>query len=449
MKIKFLGAAGTVTGSSYVLTSGSGQAILIDLGMFQGLPAIEELNYQPYAYDPSKLSGAILTHAHLDHCGRLPILLPKGFTGKVWMTPATRDLTELSLLDAAKIAKTNQKPFLYDKDLVEQMLGQFATKEYRTPFQMGDFSVTFRDAGHILGSATVEIEDKSANGDIRKIVFSGDLGNSPEDLLEPTEQIGSADAVVMESTYGDSLHPKEDPAETLLKEVQTVEKTGGTLLLPSFSLERTQELLHIIRHLKEDGQISARTPVYMDSPMAEHATEIYLNYPRLFNDHVREELQNGNPFDFPGIELVQGREESEAIYEQPGSKVIIAGGGMMTGGRIVTHAAHYLPMANTRLLILGYQGEGTLGRALQEGTTDVMIDKVSVKVAATVTSTRAMSSHADQGQLLTWLKNIQGVKKVFLTHGEDPARAALSEKITASLSLQDVTLPKMNEEIAL
>src|SRR5215213_9903099 len=168
MKIKFLGAAGTVTGSSYVLTSGSGQSILIDLGMFQGVPEIERLNYESFDYDCSRLSGAVLTHAHLDHCGRLPIILPKGFKGQIWMTPATRDLTELSLFDTAKIAKQDEKPYLFDKRLAEQTIERFQTVEYRTPFKIGDFTITMRDAGHILGSASLEIEDAHPNSEIRK-----------------------------------------------------------------------------------------------------------------------------------------------------------------------------------------------------------------------------------------------------------------------------------------
>lgn len=455
MQIKFLGAAGTVTGSSYVLTSGSGQSILIDLGMFQGLPVIDRLNYEPYEFDCSRLIGAVLTHAHLDHCGRLPIILPKGFTGKIWMTPATRDLTELSLFDTAKIAdqdnREHQKPFLFDSELVTQTIEHFQNVEYRTPFQIGDFTITLRDAGHILGSASLEIVDNSANSEISKIAFSGDLGNSPEDLLEATEILGSADAVVMESTYGDRLHPSSDAVGAVQAEIHAVEMAGGdaTLLIPAFSLERTQELLHMIMHLKKNGKILAGTPVFLDSPMGEKATQVYMNYPQIFNTHIRGELQTSSPFDFPQLEIVPGHKESEAIYKMSAPKVIIAGSGMMTGGRIMGHAAHYLPMKSTRLLIVGFQGEGTLGRKLLEGAKQVMINGVAVQVNATVSNTESMSSHADQKQLLDWLRPIKNVKKVFLTHGDDGPRAALAEKITVELGLSNVTLPKMNQEVSL
>jgi metallo-beta-lactamase family protein len=206
VKIKFLGAAGTVTGSSYVLTSGSGESILIDLGMFQGLPELEKSNYEPFNYDVSLLTSAVLTHAHLDHSGRLPILVSHGFKGNIWMTPPTSDLTEISLYDTAKIEKEDRRQVLFDHNLAVQTVLKFETVDYRIPKQIGDFTVTFRDAGHILGSASLEITDGNPDSEIKKIVFSGDLGNTPEDLEQETELIDSADAVVMESTYGDRLH---------------------------------------------------------------------------------------------------------------------------------------------------------------------------------------------------------------------------------------------------
>lgn len=448
MKIKFLGAAGTVTGSSYVLTSGSGQSILIDLGMFQGPPEIEKLNYLPYEYDVSRLSGVILTHAHLDHCGRLPILLPKGYRGDIWMTPATRDLTELSLLDAAKIAKDDRQQALYDEDLALKTIETFKTTSYHKPVAIGDFTITMIDAGHILGSASLEIEDKSARSEINKIVFSGDLGNSPEPLEKATELVDRSDAVVMESTYGDRLHPQLGPADAVQAEINEIEKTGGTLLIPAFSLERTQGLLHMIKHLKADGKIQAQTPVFMDSPMAQKATVIYERHSELFNAHIAEELKEGSPFEFPGLNVIFGSQDSRELRQKSGPKVIIAGSGMMVGGRIVGHAAHYLPIPSTRLLIVGFQGEGTLGRALQEGSKTVGINGESVQVRATISDTQAMSSHADQSQLMSWLKNIQQVKKVFLTHGDEIPRAALAEKIKTDLEISDVTLPKMNEELS-
>ncbi len=449
VKITFLGAAGTVTGSSYVLTSDSGQSILIDLGMFQGLPDIEALNYQPFAYDCSQLHAAILTHAHLDHCGRLPILLSHGFTGKIWMTAPSRELAEISLLDSAKIAKLEQKEVLYDDKLAMVTVSRFRDMEYRTPTQIGDFLVTFYDAGHILGSASIEITDTKSQSQHKTIVFSGDLGNSPSYLVEETELIEKADVVVMESTYGNRLHPQDEPRDTILSEILAVEESGGSLLIPAFSLEKTQELLHIIMHLKKTGKIRSSTPVFLDSPMALKATEVYLGYVDFLNEHIQNDEKTTGAFEFPGLKVSRKREHSQAIAEYSGAKVIIAGGGMMTGGRIVGHAARCLPHPQNRLLIVGYQGEETLGRELSEGAKKVVINDETIPVNATVTTMRSMSSHADQAQLLSWLQAIEGVKSVVLTHGEDPAREVLAQEIRTQLGIQDVYLPQMNEEIVL
>lgn len=449
MKIKFLGAAGIVTGSSYVLTSGSGRSILIDLGMFQGPDHIDRLNFEPLDCDAGKIVGVVLTHAHLDHCGRLPILLPLGFTGSIYMTPPTRDLTELSLLDSAKIAKEDDRKFLYDEDGARKTIDRFVVVEYGKARDIGDFTITMRDAGHILGSAIVEIVDNHPDSNIQKIVFSGDLGNFPEDLLQETELIDSADAVVMESTYGDRLHPKEDPIAVLSDEIKKTEISGGTLLIPAFSLERTQELLHMIMHLKKTGTIVAQTPIYMDSPMGRRATMIYKHYPEDFNAHIKDDQKRGSAFDFPGLIVVGKHKESQAIHGQTGPNVIIAGSGMMTGGRILGHAIHYLPISSTRLLIVGYQGEGTLGRKLLDGSKEVIIDGVAVGVLATVSDTQGMSSHADQGQLMSWLGHIKNVKNIVLTHGDDGPRLALAKKILEELGITDVTRPILHQEIIL
>lgn len=444
-----MGAAGTVTGSSYILTSGRGQSILIDLGMFQGLPDIDQLNYEPYDYDCSKLSAVVLTHAHLDHCGRLPILLPKGFKGDIWMTPSTRELTELSLLDSAKVAIQDDRQILYDKNLALETFGLFKTTPYRIPVSIGDFTVIFRDAGHILGSASLEIVDNHASSSVRKIVFSGDLGNSPEDLVQQTELLDTADAVVMESTYGDRLHPDQIPADIIQSEINVVEKTGAALLMPAFSLERTQELLHIIMHLKKSGKVLRATSVYLDSPMGIKATAIYEKYSALFNEHALSDLKAGSVFDFPGLNVVEKRNESQGIHHQKGPKVIIAGSGMMMGGRILSHAAQYLPASTTRLLIVGYQGEATIGRALADGATEIMIDGKGVRVNATVNTIQAMSSHADQGQLLAWLRHMKEVKNVMLTHGEDGPRDILAKRIRDELNIADVSCPKLHQELEL
>lgn len=447
MKIKFLGASGTVTGSSYVLTSGGGTSILIDLGMFQGPPEIDKLNYLPFDYDISTLSGVILTHAHLDHCGRMPILVKNGFRGNIYMTPATADLTELSLFDSAKIAKEDKSQILYTTADVINLVKQFVTIDYHKEIHIGDFILTFKDAGHILGSASLEIIDKNATSEFKKVVFSGDLGNTPSLLEKETEFIDSSDIVVMETTYGDRLHPNENPVLALQTEINAVETNGGTLLIPSFSLDRTQELLHIMVHLKKENKIKNETAIILDSPMAEKATKIYVDYPKLFNSHVQSDYKIGQLFDFPGLEVTTNWKQSQALHIRQEPKVIIAGSGMMTGGRIVGHAEYYLKNPSTRLMIVGYQAEGSLGRKLLEGEKNVLINGINVEVKGTVHNTQAMSSHADQEQLLKWFKNINGVKKLFLTHGDNSSREAFSKKVKEELEISDITLPKLGDEI--
>lgn len=445
MNIKFLGASGTVTGSSYVLTSDSGQSIMIDLGSFQGTPDIEKHNYEKIDFDLTKLSGMILTHAHLDHCGRLPLLSKNGFKENIFSTPATLDLTKITLEDSAKIAREDKSVAMFNAKDVENVMKRFVTIEYRSDLHLGDFQIRLRDAGHILGSSSIEIIDKKTSKSIKRIVFSGDIGNYPAQLEEETEFIDNGDVVVMESTYGDRLHPKENPIEALRSEINAIEVSGGTLLIPSFSLDRAQELMHMIRHLKEDGKVLNETPVILDSPMAEKATIVYTKYPKLFNDHIENDAKIGSIFDFPGLEVTKNWKESERIHERNEPKVIIAGSGMMMGGRIVNHSKYYLGDSKNRLMIVGYQGTGTLGRDILEGKKVVNIDGINITVNAIINDTQGLSAHADQEQLMKWLKNIKGVQKVFLTHGDEEARKTFSSKIGNELGIKDVILPKLNE----
>lgn len=444
MKITFFGAAGTVTGSCYLLTSDKGKSILIDLGMFQGADEITKLNYEPLGFDPSTLAGVLLTHAHLDHCGRLPLLVMKGYEGKIYMTEATKMLTQLVLLDAAMVAMENREhePMYTDAN-VHLLFPHIETITYDTTFTVGDFSVTFRNAGHILGSASIEIRDMSKeNGE--KIVFSGDLGNTPEPLQQPTESISHADIVIMEATYGDRTHPAEDIPEVVRTEIASVEHSGGVLLIPAFSIDRTQELLYIIEQLKKEEKISRNIPIFLDSPMAIKVTEVYEE----FRDNLSDDIVKlkGDPFVFPGLTMTASVEDSKKILRVPGAKVIIAGNGMMSGGRIWHHLINYLPLATTRLLIVGFQGDETLGKAILDGAKRVMIHGQEIDVNATVTDVPGLSAHADQPKLLAWLKKIQGVKKVFLTHGEDGARNILSQKIKEELHMEHIILPIKGDE---
>jgi metallo-beta-lactamase family protein len=363
------------------------------------------------------------------------------------MTKATRQLMSLSLYDAAKVAAEDKKgKILYTDEDIERLLRQVEEVNYDETFQVGEFTLTFRNAGHILGSASIEISDTSK----KTIVFSGDLGNTPEDMIAPTEQVKTAAYVVMESTYGDRIHHEEDPSEVLREEISEVEKTKGVLLIPAFSIERAQEILHRIGHLKKSGAIGENTSVFLDSPMSIKALEIFKENASFFNKEMQRDMQNASdPFDFPGLSLTTNVEESKAILFTPGPKVIISGSGMMSGGRVLHHAVNYLPDPATRLLIVGYQANGTLGRQLLDGAKQVKIYNEEVTVKAKLREVESMSCHADQPKLLHWLSQITGVKKVFLTHGEDSAREVLQKKILREEPQLKVVLPGIEEIIDL
>lgn len=435
-----------VTGSCYLLTGAGGEQILVDLGMYQEGDDLSKLNYEALSFDPTKIAGVLVTHAHLDHTGRLPLLVKAGYKGKIYMTRATHMLTALILADAAKVAAEDiEKQPLYTLDDVDNTLQIIEEVAYDNIFTIGSISVVFRDAGHILGSGSIEVSD--AKG--KKIVFSGDLGNTPEDMIRPTEQVKKAEYVVMESTYGDRLHREEDPSIVLQEEINEIEKSKGVLLIPSFSIERAQELLHRINHLKNNKKIDEGTKVFLDSPMAIRATEIFRRSPELYNRELSKEMRTDDPFGFPGLAMTVSAEESRTILLSPAPKVIISGSGMMHGGRILHHAINYLADPKTRLLLVGYQAPGTPGRALLEGEKRIMIYNQEVIVNAHIREVEAMSCHADQKKLLKWLEHIKDVKQVFLTHGEDGARRVLGEKIKEEIGLKDVVLPVLNQVVEL
>jgi len=435
-----------VTGSSYLLTQDTTR-VLLDMGMFQGSIEESRLNHESLDFRPSELSGVILTHAHLDHCGRLPLLVHGGFSRDIYMTEATEKLLEISLMDAAHLAKENQSKPMFDEEDVVRLMSLVRVVGYGEKFSLGTMSFNFLDAGHILGSASVEIKVKSEKDKVKSIVFSGDLGNSPQDLIKPTEVPKEAEVVIMESTYGDKIHPEEDVEALLADEVKRIEEEGGTLLIPAFSLERTQELLHRFDHLKKKKKMKDATPVYLDSPMAIRATEVFEGSEELFNEELENHSKMDDPFEFPGLVRVEHGWQSRKIKDQLGAKVIIAGAGMMTGGRIVFHARDFLVEEKNSIMFVGFQGEGSLGRRIQEGEKKVVIEDATIEIKARVREIRAMSAHADQVGLVSWLSKIDGVKKVFLTHGEDIPRLSLSRKIKDDLGIEEVMVPKMRQEV--
>lgn len=441
--IRFLGASGEVTGSGFILTGTNNQRVLVDFGMFQGTQETEEQNRYPLTFDVENISGVLLTHAHLDHCGRLPILTKTGYRGKIFATKPTIDIATISLLDSAHISKNeNSKIPLYTEKDVHQTVSLFEPVSYNKAFRLGEFTVIYHDAGHILGSSSIEVFDNNAN----RIVLSGDLGNSPQDLIKPTSYILKADYVVMESTYGDKVHVKEDVQSILQKEINTVEENDATLLIPAFSIERTQEILHRIHHLKKEKKVHIDTPVFLDSPMAIAVTNVMKHYRPLYNQEL---LHDENPFDFPGFVTTKTVIESKMIEKTNGVKVIIAGSGMMSGGRILGHLKLYGSIASTRICIVGYQAVETLGRKVEEKEKHIVINNQTLTINATVTKIESLSSHADQPKLLTWLRKIKGVKKVFLVHGENKSRDVLKERIQKDIGIKNIILPDKNEELIL
>jgi metallo-beta-lactamase family protein len=446
VKIKFLGAASVVTGSCYFL-SGEKTGVMVDFGMFQGKLEDTGLNVIKPDMDFDLLTAVILTHAHLDHCGRLPLLLRYGFRGPVFMTEATKALVELVLYDSAKLAKEEEtKVVLYTDEDVEKILKQVHLVEYGKPFMVGEFEVTLLDAGHILGSATVLIEEKSSG---KLVSFSGDLGNTPEPLLAPTHWVNKADVAVVESTYGDEIHEPRDETEELAKIVEQAEREKGTVIIPSFSLQRSQEILYIFDQLKKMGKMAEETPVFLDSPMAIRATEVFRDFPELYSRKLQTQVKTDDPFDFPSLVLCDTIEKSRQIKNLIGAKVIVAGSGMMTGGRVLHHVISFLGDPKTQLVFVGYQADGTMGRQIKDGADNVNVWGNIVTVKAQIKEIKTMSSHADQVQILTWLGKMKGLSRVILAHGEELPRLVLAEKVRQDLPGIKVDLPMLNDEIGI
>lgn len=445
--IQFFGASGTVTGSCYQFIYNNFR-LMVDCGMFQGSPQLEAQNFEPLGFAASKVNDVILTHAHLDHCGRLPKLVREGFAGRIFCTQATAELAEIVLMDAAKIS-LHDRPNdpIYTLDDVQKTLGMFRIVRYEQPISLLGMEFTLYNAGHILGSCTLRV---ATNNNQESVIFSGDLGNSPQDLINPTQIPPQAMTIVMESTYGDRLHPNQSPADHIAKNVAEIESSGGTLLMPAFSIERTQEILHIFHHLKEESRIDNTTPVFMDAPMGAKVTRVFMQHEDLFSEELLgHRAYYSDPFDFEGLIITRSTKDRRRIDSYQGPKVIIAGSGMMMGGRILAHAKNYLPITSTRLLLTGFQAPDTLGRQILDGHETVEIEGEHVMVRASINQLTGLSSHADQKQLLSWLSQVKPQKKVILTHGEDPSRVALGQKIQDYRICHRVVMPQLWETVEL
>lgn len=448
MKITFCGGAGTVTGANYLVQSGATK-ILIDCGLEQGGSFVEGRNFEPFSYDPAEIAAVFITHAHIDHTGLLPKLYKNGFRGVVYSTEPTREFAELLLLDSEHIlemeAERKGHTPLYTEADVQALMGLWQGIRYHHPIAIGDFSIEFFDAGHILGSAFIKVE---AEG--KKVIFSGDLGNYPAPIIRPTEFIDDADYCLIESTYGGRVHePAGERRLSLERAIEDTVQAGGVLMIPAFAMERTQELLYQLNELIENGRVP-KVPIYIDSPLAIKLTKVYSRYSQYFNDEVREQIHNGDDIlSFPGLHFALTPEESKKINEVPAPKVVIAGSGMSHGGRILHHEIRYLPSDKNMLLIIGYQAKGSMGRRIIEGATSVTIFGEHVPVHCQVRSVSAYSAHADQPRLLAWLHPMKAsLKKVFLVQGEEDQSQALKEKIESDLGLPAV-VPQAGETIEL
>ncbi len=431
MKLTFYGAAEMVTGSCYLLEHGSTR-ILIDCGMVQGAQFTDNKNYDPFPFDPVSIDYVVLTHAHIDHCGRIPRLVRKGFSGKIVSTHATLDFAHLMLSDSAHViaydAEKNNYPPLYTEADVEKAREQFQPTDYHQSITLGDIMVEFFDAGHILGSSFIRIE-----ADGKSIVFSGDLGNSPVPLLRDLEGLPETDYVVMESTYGNRIHESGRDRQLLLcSAIYETITMGGVLMIPAFALERTQEILFELHQLVDNRDIP-KVPIYIDSPLAIKATRLYKKYEGLFDTQATDMIKSGHDlFKFKGLRLTETRNQSKAINNVTGPKIILAGSGMMQGGRIRHHLKRYLSNEKNQLLIVGYQVEHSLGRQLLEGAEEIEIDKKMIAVKAKVRAIGAYSAHADKTKLVNWLTSSpSNLKHVWLTHGE------VDQSVPFSKSLQD------------
>jgi metallo-beta-lactamase family protein len=396
--------------------------------MFQGMDSHAK-NFSSFGFDPKHIDFVLLTHSHLDHCGRLPKLYKEGFRGRVYSTAPTKELAELVLLDAARIAEEDQLDPLYTEKDIYPLMDFFTILRYGEEKKINEsVRVVARDAGHILGSVIYEVWVKEG-GREKKIVFSGDLGNSPAPIIRDPEVISGADALLIESTYGDRLHESRDDGKGILKKsIEDAVNRKGVLMIPILAIERSQEIIYELNAWAEKKEIPS-VPIFLDSPLAIKATAVYEKYYEFFDEEASNLVKKGDDlFDFDGLYFTRNIEESNRAIELNPPKVIMAGSGMFDGGRINGYLKKYLGGSDNRLLIVSYQPPESLGRRLMEGEKSIEIDGKKIEVRAEVSSILSFSSHADQVQLVSWAEKINSPKpkKIFIVHGEEQAGISLS-----------------------
>lgn len=447
-KIQFLGGAGTVTGSKYLLQAGA-KNILVDCGLFQGLKQLRLLNWQPFPFDPKVVDLVLITHGHLDHVGYLPRLVNEGCKAPIWGTSPTLDIARLILEDSAKIqeedaARANRFGYskhkkalpLYDLQDVAKTLPFFKKQTLDKWINISDdLQVRFRYNGHIIGATYIELKVQD-----QVIVFSGDIGRTNDPLLRPPVGPEQADVLIIESTYGDRIHPS-NTEERLSEIINRSLKKQGTIIIPSFAVERTQTLMYLLWQLRKKKAIP-QVPVYMDSPMGRNVLEIFhhnTNWHTLDVEACNEMCSN--------ITRISTQDETLRLAADKQSKIIIAGSGMASGGRVLTYFDHYLEDENATILLAGYQAEGTRGRQLMEGANEIKLHGKFYKVKASIENIDGLSAHGDQTELLQWLSKIkQAPRQIFITHGEATSSTALQKKIMCTYGWPSI-IPKLDQTI--
>ena len=463
MKITFFGAAGGVTGTSYYVESEQ-SAIMIDCGIFQGGRTEDLKNKYAPPVNYGTLNAIILTHAHLDHCGRLPLVARKGFNGTIYATPATIDLVKLVLLDALKVQtndleklnrrllRSGKSPIVaaYDEKDVEAVIRRLKPIPYHQSFPVANgMEIIVDEAGHIMGSGSIKLVVKEDNK-MKSVVFSGDLGPKQMPIVRDAEPFTDADMVIMESTYGDRDHkPLQETLDEAIAIIKHAIESKGKILVPSFAIGRTQDILYYVEQAFKKGGLP-RFPIYLDSPMAIEATKIYMSHPELFDQEMNEFIAGGDILNNQTyIHPTSTPDESKRLNDVPGPCMIIAGSGMCNAGRITHHLRHNLWRPETSVLIVGYQAEGTLGRRLVDGARSVQIFGERIAVRAQIHKLGGFSAHAGQSDLLKWFNALAPCRpKVVLTHGEDKARQVLSDIIFHRYGLRPV-LPQYADIIEL
>jgi metallo-beta-lactamase family protein len=449
-KLTFLGAAGSVTGSKYLIEA-AGKRLLVDCGIFQGPPELTQRNYKPLAIDPATIDYLVLTHAHLDHTGWLPVLVKDGFKGPIFANPATIELTTLLLKDSAHLQEEDARraeenkdkhphnpehEILYTSEDIDPVLKLMKTMPRLGAFDISpEFRIVSYDAGHILGSSSLELTITEGSKKT-VVVFSGDIGRYDQPILnDPTTPKSNADVLLCESTYGDREHADGDPAQILADIVNRVAQRGGSIIIPAFAIGRTQTFMYYLRQL-EDQQKIPRLPVYVDSPMAISATDLYLKYKEDHDlEYTREDAGGkGDPLNVHEFHLTKTAEESKSINSVKTPCIIVSASGMIAGGRVLHHLALRLPDARNAVILAGFQAEGTRGRALQDGAKALFLYGQHVTVAAEIIQMGQLSAHAGKSELLRWLGALPSApKQTYLTHGEPAAAQALQAAITEKL----------------